>query len=144
MLSCSDPTVFQEWEKAGLDEPSPRKIDGDRIIYKSREFNLRQYMRGIGRCMITDLGMARIGEQHEGFIQPEVYRAPEVMLCLPWNSAADIWNVGVMVGTRKIYNLILIATKIWDLFEGEHMFHPGRNRSEAVKCSNACLNDCSP
>jgi hypothetical protein len=80
--------------------------------------------------MIANLGMARIGEQHEGFIQPEVYRAPEVMLCMPWNSAADIWNVGVMVRTRNSYNLkatiiILITTKIWDLFEGKHMFHPG-------------------
>jgi len=69
--------------------------------------------------MITDLGMARIGVEHEGFIQPEVYRAPEVVLCMPWTSAADIWNVGVM---------------IWDLFEGEHMFHPG---GKDRKLSNA-------
>ncbi|RDL37342.1 uncharacterized protein BP5553_04775 [Venustampulla echinocandica] len=110
MLSCSDPTVFEEWDAAERGEPSPRKVDGDRVIYKSRDFDLRKYMRGIGRCVIADLGMARIGRQHEGFIQPDVYRAPEVMLCMPWNSAADIWNVGVMV---------------WDLFEEEHMFHPG-------------------
>lgn len=101
MLSCSDPTVFEQWEKAEREEPSPRKVDGDRVIYKSRDFDLRKYMRGIGRCMIADLGMARIGRQHEGFIQPEVYRAPEVMLCMPWNSAADVWNVGVMVCFKK-------------------------------------------
>lgn len=97
MLSCSDSSVFDSWEKSEIDEPAPRKVDGNRVIYKSRQFNLRRDMRGIGRCMITDLGMARIGVQHEGFIQPEVYRAPEVMLCMPWTSAADIWNVGVMV-----------------------------------------------
>ncbi|OAL49326.1 kinase-like protein [Pyrenochaeta sp. DS3sAY3a] len=110
MLSCSDSSVFDSWEKSEIGEPAPRKVDGNRIIYKSREFNLKRDMRSIGRCMITDLGMARIGVQHAGFIQPEVYRAPEVMLCMPWTSAADIWNVGVM---------------IWDLFEGRHMFHPG-------------------
>lgn len=59
MLSCSDPTVFEEWEEAERKEPSPRKVDGDRVIYKSRDFGLRKYMRGIGRCMISDLGMAR-------------------------------------------------------------------------------------
>lgn len=97
MLSCSDSSVFDSWEKSEIDEPAPRKVDGNRVIYKSREFNLRRDIRGIGRCIITDLGMARIGVQHEGFIQPEIYRAPEVMLCMPWISAADIWNVGVMV-----------------------------------------------
>jgi serine/threonine-protein kinase SRPK3 len=97
MLSCSNPSIFDSWEKSEIDEPAPRKVDGNRVIYKSREFNLRRDMRSVGRCMITDLGMARIGVEHEGFIQPEVYRAPEVMLCMPWTSAADIWNVGVMV-----------------------------------------------
>ena len=97
MLSCSDASVFESWEKSEIDEPAPRKEDGNRVIYKSREFNLRRDMRAIGRCMITDLGMARIGVQHEGFIQAEIYRAPEVMLCMPWTSVADIWNIGVMV-----------------------------------------------
>jgi serine/threonine-protein kinase SRPK3 len=129
MLACSDPTVFEDWEKAELYDPSPSKIDGDSVVYKSREFNPRQYMRGIGRCTIADLGMACIGKTHEGFIQPDVYRAPEVMLCMPWNSAADIWNVGVMVCTANLQfarrTLMLNRrSQIWDLFEGEHMFHP--------------------
>jgi serine/threonine-protein kinase SRPK3 len=102
MIACSDSTVFEEWEKAEQEEPSPRKVDGNQVIYKSRDFDLRKSLRGIGRCMIADLGMARIGKQHEGFIQPEIYRAPEVMLCMPWDSAADIWNVGVMVCTNTI------------------------------------------
>ena len=83
MLSCSDSSVFGLWEKSKIDEPAPRKVDGNRVIYESPEFNLRRDIRGIGRCMITDLGMARIGVQHEGFKQPEVYRAPEVILCMP-------------------------------------------------------------
>lgn len=85
------------------EEPSPRKVDGDQVIYKSRQdFALRKYPQAIGPCMIADLGMARIGKQHEGFIQPEIYRAPEVMLCMPWGSAADIWNIGVMVCTNTV------------------------------------------
>lgn len=87
--------------------------------------------------LIADLGMARIGPQHEGFIQPEIYRAPEVMLCMPWTSAVDIWNVGVMVCLDRIIYMIqlpLISVQIWDLFEDEHMFHPGGNDR---KLSNA-------
>jgi hypothetical protein len=102
MIACSDPTVFEEWERAGQEEPSPRKVDGDQVIYKSRDFVLRKYLRGIGRCMIADLGMTYIGKQHDGFIQPDIYRAAEVMLCMPWSSAADIWNVGVMVCMNTI------------------------------------------
>merc|ERR1712070_158211 len=43
-----------------------------------------------------------------GLIQPELYRAPEVLFEMGWDSSADIWNVGVM---------------IWDLFQGRHLFH---------------------
>jgi serine/threonine-protein kinase SRPK3 len=102
MICCSDAPVFEEWEQEELDEPSPRKIDGDRVIYKSREFNLRRSLRGVGRCVIADFGMARIGNEHQGFIQPEAYRAPEVMLCMPWKSPADIWNLGVMVRSQHL------------------------------------------
>src|SRR4051794_38661382 len=98
MLDCRDPTVFKDWEKEEQETPSPSKVDGDRMIYQSRQFNLRKYVRGVGRCMISDFGVARIGTQpHTGFIQPERYRAPEVILCMPWGSAVDIWNLGVMV-----------------------------------------------
>src|ERR1700712_2976448 len=103
MLTCSDPTVFEEWEKAEIEDPSPRKVDGDRIVYKSREFDLKKDARGVGRCIISDMGTAYIGKQHEGFIQPAVYRAPDVMLCMPWNSAADIWNVGGLVSFKPSY-----------------------------------------
>jgi hypothetical protein len=43
MIAFSDPTVFEEWERAEQEEPSPRKVDGDQVIYKSRDFVLRKY-----------------------------------------------------------------------------------------------------
>lgn len=63
-------------------------------------------MRGIGRCAIVDLDMARIGKQHERFIQPgvSIYRSPEVMLCILRTAAADIWNVGVMVHYEQMFS----------------------------------------
>lgn len=30
----------------------------------------------------------------KGNIQPNIYRAPEVLFEMPWGFTADIWNVG--------------------------------------------------
>lgn len=57
--------------------------------------------------ILTDFGEARLGDMHEGLIQPDIYRAPEVILGMSWTSKVDIWNVGVLV---------------WDLFQDHHLF----------------------
>ncbi|KKK25907.1 hypothetical protein ARAM_003161 [Aspergillus rambellii] len=46
-------------------------------------------------------------QYHLVFIQPQIYRAPEVILGVPWTFSADIWNVGCM---------------IWDIYEGGSLF----------------------
>ena len=43
------------------------------------------------------MGQARIGPKHEGIVMPEAYRAPEVILGMPWDSNIDMWNVGLLV-----------------------------------------------
>ena len=47
--------------------------------------------------MICDYGTAVIGEKHTGDVMPGVYRAPEIILGMEWDSKIDIWSVGVMV-----------------------------------------------
>ncbi|SPO04717.1 uncharacterized protein DNG_07402 [Cephalotrichum gorgonifer] len=64
-----------------------------------------------GAPVISDFGAARLGEpgqKHSGDVMPGVYRTPEVILGMDWDSKIDIWSVGVM---------------IWDLFEGGRLFH---------------------
>ncbi|KAJ5115341.1 protein kinase domain protein [Penicillium alfredii] len=51
---------------------------------------------------------ARIGEFHRGNIQPNIYKAPEVLFDIEWSFNVDIWNVGVMA---------------WDMFEDRHLFN---------------------
>lgn len=34
---------------------------------------------------------------HAGLIQPLMCRAPEVILRMPWDERADVWNLGVLV-----------------------------------------------
>ncbi|MCJ1248423.1 hypothetical protein MMC30_005641 [Trapelia coarctata] len=82
-------------EAAEMEQPCPRKIDGDRTIYRSR--NLGDLGSAIGRPVLCDFGEARYGKElYTDLIQPFVYWAPEVDLRIPWDHKVDIWNVGMM------------------------------------------------
>ncbi|KAI9676668.1 MAG: hypothetical protein M1829_002986 [Trizodia sp. TS-e1964] len=107
LLGVDDCSVLDDFERQEHENPTPRKIDGERIIYESRSLNNTKIP---GRPVLTDFGEALLGSNtcmHTGLIQPAQYRAPEVFLEMPWNEKVDIWNVGVM---------------IWDLFEDKNMF----------------------
>ena len=114
-----------KFEQQELDSPSPRKIDGDRIIYTSRPLVPRIYK--YGQPVLCDLGEARFGEYDPlGDIQPYQYRAPEVILDVPWDHKVDIWNVGVLVRRACCRlderALTAHALQIWDLFENGNLF----------------------
>lgn len=48
--------------------------------------------------ILCDFGEVRFGEkEYAGIIQPQQYRAPEVLLEIPWSFKVDIWNVGTYV-----------------------------------------------
>ncbi|KAJ7666896.1 CMGC/SRPK protein kinase [Mycena polygramma] len=115
MFTIQDDTIFERFEQAELQDPTPRKeIDG-RIIYLSRQLEMPNAGR-IGLPVLCDFGSAVWGEQtHETDAQPDIYRSPEVLLDVPWSYEIDIWNVGCM---------------IWDIFEGRSLFSgmdPERN-----------------
>jgi serine/threonine protein kinase len=97
MLTIDDESMLAEFEEAERQEPSPRKvIDSTRTIYQSRRFRFPQ--NGLwGHPVLCDFGEARIGKLHSGDIQPEIYRAPEVLFGMQWSFSVDIWNLGVMV-----------------------------------------------
>lgn len=62
----------------------------------------------LGAPVLCDFGSAVLGdEKHSEDIQPDIYRAPEVILEVPWTYSVDIWNVGCM---------------IWNIFEGGSLF----------------------
>ncbi|KAM3425092.1 hypothetical protein BST61_g7058 [Cercospora zeina] len=100
-----DDSIFDDFAKAEMTNPIPREIDGDRVIYESRGLRMP---KKTGPPVLCDFGEARFSRSsYTDDIQPYVYRAPEVILDIPWSYEVDIWNVGVM---------------IWDLFEGRHLF----------------------
>lgn len=97
MLTVGDESLLQDFEQAEINEPSPMKIIDDvRTIYGSRKLGLPKHSSW-GQPVLCDFGEARIGEFHKGLIQPELYRAPEVLFDMKWSSSVDVWNVAVLV-----------------------------------------------
>ena len=99
MLTIDEPTILNRFENAEIEEPSPRKvIDERRAIYKSRRLP-KPKDKGYGLPILCDFGEARIGlvQQSGPFVQPHIYRAPEVIFEMPWGPPADIWNLAGLV-----------------------------------------------
>lgn len=100
MLTLEDNSILADFVKAEAEAPSPRKnINGSRNIYKSRKFRLPVRGRDYGLPILCDLGEARIGKMQESgpFVQPNIYRAPEIIFEMQWGSAVDVWNLACLV-----------------------------------------------
>lgn len=98
IISAKDDSIFREWDDSEATDPSPRKVNDDYTIYLSRPFRRKKGWSGYGMPLLSDFGEARIGEVHDGLVQPDIYRAPEVILGVSWTAKVDIWNIGVLVG----------------------------------------------
>ena len=99
MISIEDMSLLKDFEKAEMEDPSPRKVvDGARIIYLSRPLGKPKSGKW-GLPVFCDLGEARVGKVQETgpMVQPHIYRAPEVTFEMPWGPPADIWNVATLV-----------------------------------------------
>lgn len=100
MLSLEDKSMLADFVDAEVEAPSPRKqIDERRTIYQSRQFRRPSGGKGFGLPILCDFGEARIGKKHDTspFVQPNIYRAPEIIFEMPWGSSVDIWNLGALV-----------------------------------------------
>lgn len=106
MLTIGDESILWDFERAEIEEPSPMKvIDEVRAIYGSRRLGLPKDSLW-GQPALCDFGEARIGGSHKGLIQPELYRAPEVLFNMEWNSSVDIWNIAVLVRIPVVRSLL--------------------------------------
>lgn len=95
MLAIKDDAIFMAFEQEEMDEPSLRKVDGERIIYASRALDVPD---DASHNVLCDFGDAQFGaETYGGEVMPDLYRAPEIVLGIRWNEKIDIWAVGMMV-----------------------------------------------
>lgn len=100
---------MKEFEEAAFSHPVDRKVDGDRIIYRSQGMIMPEKL---GRPILCDLGEAGMGQKsYNELLRPVPYRSPEVILGIPWTYSADIWN---------------LAQVAWVIIEGKPLF-TGRN-----------------
>jgi len=129
MLSVEDESILVDFEEAERSSPSHRKIVGDRVIYASRDLGIPKVH---GRPILSDFREARfsssLGKQWED-VQPLVYRAPEVLLRMPWNEKIDIWNVGALVCISHILSLVLPKTN--------YFYRPGIFLSRSISSTPA-------
>jgi serine/threonine protein kinase len=101
MLTVADETILEDFEKAEAESPSPTKvIDDIRTIYRSRKLRLPTGDLW-GQPVLCDFGEARIGDLHSDLIQPELYRAPEVLFEMEWGRKVDIWSVAALVSIQS-------------------------------------------
>lgn len=92
LIGITDDSILSTVEENEVQKPSARKQIGDTVIYVSRYM-----LGGAGPLTICDFGQARIGNEQRGNAMPVPYRAPEVILDMPWGCAVDTWAVGLLV-----------------------------------------------
>lgn len=102
MLAMKDGTIFKSSEQEEMDEPSLRKVDGERIIYASRPLDIPD---DAPLNVLCDFGDAQFGnETYGGEVMPDLYRAPKIILRINWNEKIDIWAVGMLVSWTAWYD----------------------------------------
>lgn len=98
MLGLKDDSILRDFEEEEWEEPSARKFDGDYVIYASRALEIPD---DAGPVILCDFGDAHHGDnEHMGEVMPDLYRAPEIVLGIPWKEKIDIWSTGLMASTR--------------------------------------------
>ena len=95
LLGLVDSSIVEQLDTEEVATSSLHKGVNGYNIYRSANFGIPTTF---GRPILCDFSLARNGQvEHCHDIQPDPYRAPEVILEMSWGYAVDIWNVGVMV-----------------------------------------------
>jgi hypothetical protein len=87
-MGVDDHTVFEAMETADHEHVIRKLSSGERAIYRSQVMPVTR-----GPIVISDYGAAFLGDpgqKFEGDVMPNFYRAPEIILGMPWDSKIDI------------------------------------------------------
>lgn len=134
MVTFEDTAVLSEFLNSQLERGTQYKLDSSgRAIYPHQK--VFGALRNVGNIpQIVDFGPStRLDEEdlHGVYpIQPDHYRAPEVILGCGWQMSADIWNFGVIVGSSHsvskspftFADIADIGNQLWDLIHGKELF----------------------
>jgi serine/threonine protein kinase len=99
-MQLEDHSSLKDIEDQELRSPSVpvTTTNGAAPVYRSRQTNLELS----GLPVLTDFGQMRLaeGQTNQDWWMSDLYRAPEVLLGLPWEYPVDVWSIGVMVSTH--------------------------------------------
>ncbi|KAL4915946.1 hypothetical protein BDW62DRAFT_187233 [Aspergillus aurantiobrunneus] len=86
-------------DQEAMDPSIPINTGNPTLIYKSRPTLLELS----GHPILSDFGQMRLLEGHvnQDWWMSDLYRAPEVLLQLPWGFAVDNWSIAVMVSAAN-------------------------------------------
>lgn len=93
LLGALDSSAFARFERDEQEHPMPWKETLSGTVYISRPMPLTK-----GAPSLCDLSEARFGNtQNVDLVMPDVYRAPEVVLGMPWSYSIDLWGFAMTV-----------------------------------------------
>ncbi|KAJ6189768.1 protein kinase [Penicillium mononematosum] len=109
LMLLEDHSSLKDIEDQELRSPSVpvTTTNGAAPVYRSRQTKLELS----GLPVLTDFGQMRLaeGQTNQDWWMSDLYRAPEVLLGLPWEYPVDVWSIGVMT---------------LELLEGKNLFDP--------------------
>ncbi|KAI4123119.1 MAG: hypothetical protein LQ338_005432 [Usnochroma carphineum] len=125
LTEAEDDIIFRSVEERESQEPSVPTINDGALVYSSRD-TMEQVS---GNPVLTDFGQMRLAEPiNKAWWMPDIYRAPEVLLGLPWGFPVDVWSVGVMVSEKKRTSdaeaFAHPDIQTLELLEGKNLFDP--------------------
>ena len=99
LITIEDPSVLHSFAQSQSSKSMSQKTIGDYTIYLCHN-NFGRPKSLDFLPILSDFGSAQFqldNVTNTWPIQPDCYRAPEVLLGAGWSYSADIWNLGVMV-----------------------------------------------
>ncbi|PSK53401.1 hypothetical protein B9Z65_8956 [Elsinoe australis] len=103
LLGILDNSAFERFEREAREQPMPRKELSDHTVCISQPMPSTK-----GATKLSDFSEARFhSDQNTDRVMPDVFRAPEVVLGMPWSYSVDLWG---------------FSMTLWDLFEPSRLF----------------------
>ncbi|KAI2737270.1 hypothetical protein DTO013E5_6610 [Penicillium roqueforti] len=110
LMQLDDDSCLKDIESQESQDPSVpiMTTDGAAPVYRSRRAKM---MELLGDPILIDFGQMRLaeGQTNQDWWMSDLYKAPEVLLGLPWEYPVDVFSIGVMT---------------LELTEGKNLFDP--------------------
>lgn len=97
MTQAANDDQFVAIEEEEALHPSEPIFDNGYPLYRSY-VGPRSFADLTGVAYLTDFGSARKASAvNKEWWMPDTYRAPEILMGVPWGCQVDVWSIGIMV-----------------------------------------------